>query len=77
MFEKAKGRWNKKKNISYVVYSFLFIINFIAVSLSLSEVSAFSSTPTMHSISGSGNWNDSNTWLEGRVPTSDDIVLIA
>ncbi len=31
---------------------------------------------TIHSISGNGNWDNPLSWVEGRVPNSNDIVEI-
>ena len=77
MLEKAKEWWNKKKSIFFMMYSFFIVTTFVEVLLtSFYEVNAFSLAPTIHSISDSGNWNDPGAWLEGRVPTVDDIVLI-
>ncbi len=60
-----------------MIYSFLFVVAFFGGSFfSLDETNASSLVPTIHSVSTSGNWNDPNSWIEGRVPTPTDVVAI-
>jgi pimeloyl-ACP methyl ester carboxylesterase len=39
-------------------------------------LAAQASTPTIHAVSGGGDWDSISTWVEGAVPTSSDIVEI-
>jgi hypothetical protein len=38
--------------------------------------SSYSQTPTIHSVSGCGNWNNASTWVENTVPGPNDVVEI-
>lgn len=54
---------------------YLLVLFGVALSFCFT-LNAQAADPTIHAVSGGGNWNSASTWTEGRTPTSTDIVEI-